>query len=235
MMRGLAINFQSSNAKFFSLRLPLEESELKMMQSWLPQSLKKAHKKRQNEFLAGRFCAFHASKQLNVDLLSLPINANDRSPQWPEHLIGSISHSKKMAIAAVAIRTKGLMIGVDLENIISFERIEIIEGIVASKNELKIIHSCSNEDKLSLYTLLFSAKEALYKALYPFCQTFINFEEVEMIRLDLTRANCILKLSSPKKELHSFQGEYHIQFNFYENSVITFTESIFDNFRGSHD
>jgi enterobactin synthetase component D len=235
MIKNLSFNFQSSNAKFFSLTLPLDESKMKSMQSWLPNSLKNAHQKRQNEFLAGRYCAIQAAKQLNVDLLTLPINPHDRAPEWPENLTGSLSHSKKMAIAAVALRIKGLMIGVDLENIISLERVEIIEGIVASKNELKIIHAFSRPDKLSLYTLLFSAKESIYKALYPFCQTFINFEEVEMIQLDLSKADCILKLTSQRNELHSFQGEYRIQFKFYENSVITFTESIFDSFRGSHD
>ncbi len=65
-----------------------------------PLSLSKAVKKRQSEYLAGRYIAGHALKQLDVDVIEIPAG-KDRSPRWPDKISGSITYTNKKAICAV--------------------------------------------------------------------------------------------------------------------------------------
>src|SRR5260370_12550496 len=69
--------------------------------SRLPQALRYATQKRQREFLAGRWCAEEALQCLGAGSTHVAM-AEDRTPIWPDGVVGSITHTDDFAAAAVA-------------------------------------------------------------------------------------------------------------------------------------
>lgn len=139
--------------------------------------------KRKLEFLSGRLCARRAIRSLcNSD--THVGAADDRSPQWPTGIIGSISHTSCFATAAVASSFSLRSIGVDSETIVERDVAEIIRNDCLTSTErdyFSRLHFCST---VELLTLAFSAKEAVYKALYPLTRQFLEFQDIELKEFD---------------------------------------------------
>ena len=70
--------------------------------------------KRRQEFRAGRCCARRALAELGVEACAIP-SGPDRAPDWPDGIVGSISHCEDHAVAVVARQDACRGIGVDLE------------------------------------------------------------------------------------------------------------------------
>lgn len=124
---------------------------------------------RQAEYIAGRYCAIQAltisAEHISPADTQLAI-ANDRSPQWPPGTLGSISHSGDRAIAIAARDTDFLGLGCDCETLLKDSAAAEIAPWVVQRNDL----NCKIEAPLNYglwVTLVFSAKESLFKALAP--------------------------------------------------------------------
>ena len=76
--------------------------------------LEKASPHRKSEFIAGRFCAQQALKELKSKKLHVEIGEK-RQPIWPEGFCGSITHKQNYAAAAVTYKSNFDSIGIDLE------------------------------------------------------------------------------------------------------------------------
>ena len=140
------------------------------------------HPSRKKEFLLGRVCASKAYElYFGSELLTLP-TAADRSPVWPKEVIGSITHNQNWVGAAVSSSQKLLGIGIDLE-VIGRAKLELSRYIRSSKDLLTHQSLNSNE----LLTLIFSAKESLYKALYPHVKCFFGFEAAAVTNIDMAK------------------------------------------------
>lgn len=131
---------------------------------------------RQYSFSSGRHCV----RQIQAALGMQPgaIERRERAPIWPKDCVGSISHSNDIALAAMSRSLTG--IGADIER----------QGRVTRKIWSKLF---TQEEVSWLKSapdfcadLIFSAKEAGYKAIYPLGQRFIGFHEAQ-IELDLPR------------------------------------------------
>lgn len=141
----------------------------------LPAELKDAVDARRAAYLAGRRCAAQALGEAGYAGPGEIGMGPDRLPCWPDGWTGSISHSDRRAIAAVAPRSACRSIGIDIER-------------VARCGNTPPMHSVGTSDEWSLidqppplaFTLLFSAKEALYKALYPLCRVFQDFDAARL-------------------------------------------------------
>jgi enterobactin synthetase component D len=171
---------------------------------------------RQQEFIAGRICAFEAAKLLSIDLHSLP-SGPKREPLWPANLVGSISHTKKLAVAWVDLKTESKSLGIDVENLISEEKYLELANQVASVDEIQLLES--QESPPLSFTLLFSAKEALFKALYPLCHHYIDFKEVEWLGVD--GENWEIRLASNRAEIKSLNRVYRGQWQKGQDLVMT--------------
>jgi len=127
-------------------------------------------KRRQAEYLAGRYCAIKALAAINPHnplraTNQLPIR-DDYSPQWPQGTVGSISHSHNQAIAIAAPATDFVGLGIDCETALSDSAGAEIASWVLHPDDL----NCKIDIAIGygpLITLLFSAKESLFKALAP--------------------------------------------------------------------
>lgn len=149
---------------------------------WLPhfQQLADAGRKRKADHLAGRIAAFHALQALN--LRALPGIGRSGEPLWPSGVVGSISHSGSQAIAVVMSSEKGI-IGVDCEAIIDErEAIEIQDGVIDA-DEARLLTGCGLPFALA-FTLTFSAKESLFKALFPQVQSWMGFDSARITALN---------------------------------------------------
>ncbi len=129
----------------------------------IPPQLKHASEKRKAEFLAGRRCAGMALKHLGGKT-DFPGISSDRSPHWPVGYTGSISHTRNMAVSLVGRSEKYPGLGVDLEKILTGNEAEKLADLIMKPQERRCI---AGLDFALLTTLVFSAKESLFKALYP--------------------------------------------------------------------
>jgi enterobactin synthetase component D len=105
------------------------------------------------------------------------LRAGDRRPLWPADRIGSITHAGDVAIAAVALARARRGIGIDLEETARIT--QRLFGRLFTDGELAGFRRGDSR----LPGLLFSAKEAVYKAVNPSVGRFIAFQEVE-VRVD---------------------------------------------------
>lgn len=148
-----------------------------------PPSIQRSVAKRQAEFLAGRLCARAALQRLD-QLDCIPAIGEDRAPVWPGHISGSITHSTGHAAAIVGHKAQWRGLGMDLENVMPLERAERLAGEILTADELKRMAHVPREQVALLVTLTFSAKESLFKALYPIVQKRFYFEHAEVVQWD---------------------------------------------------
>ncbi|MFK0373072.1 enterobactin synthase subunit EntD [Enterobacter sichuanensis] len=146
---------------------------------WLPHhaELANAGRKRKAEHLAGRIAAAHALPDHTV-----PGIGPSGEPLWPEGISGSITHSGTQAMAVV-VRHPDPRVGIDCEAILpDSEAREIQDGIIDAQEAMCLMRS-GYPFALAL-TLAFSAKESLFKALFPQVKTFMDFDCARIMRLD---------------------------------------------------
>lgn len=94
------------------------------------------------------------------------------APIWPDGFAGSISHDDDFAIAAISRTRDFRSIGIDVEPCTPLPR-ELSE-IVAKPSEI------SQADKLRMpHKLLFCIKEAVYKAVNPIYDVFLDYHDIE--------------------------------------------------------
>ncbi|WJG11198.1 4'-phosphopantetheinyl transferase superfamily protein [Aliiglaciecola sp. LCG003] len=147
-----------------------------------PSSLKNAVPKRQAEYLAGRYAAKQVLKNKGAIFTGVKIGA-DRSPVWPRGIIGSISHNHSTAVCAAAFTKEVQCLGIDLEDWISPSVVKEIKSGVVKPDEEKLLHASSlGFDKA--FTLAFSAKESLFKALYPLVGYYFDFDAAQLIEIN---------------------------------------------------
>lgn len=146
---------------------------------WLPHhaQLSRTGKKRQTEHLAGRIAAVYALQ--TVGEKSVPGIGGNREPLWPEGIFGSISHCGHTALAIVS----HMPVGIDMEEVLTDSLAESVANQIADRQELAYLHANSLPFPQAL-TLVFSAKESLYKALSARYPQLIHFHDAAVIHLD---------------------------------------------------
>ena len=145
---------------------------------WLPHhaQLSSAGRKRKADHLAGRIAAAHALSDHAV-----PGIGPSGEPLWPDGISGSITHSGTRAMAVITQHPA--LIGIDCETILpENEALEIKDGIIDAQEEAVL--SRSGYPFALALTLVFSAKESLFKALFPRVQAYMGFDSAWVTKLD---------------------------------------------------
>ena len=213
----MLIDFNIHGVSTFGAPLPLDSRLEKSFSSWLPERMKNVAQIRQQEFIAGRYCAYQAAKMVGFDLVTLP-SAETREPMWPAGVLGSITHSKKMAISCVSVSDDLSSVGVDAEELIKPSLSAEVEKVIATDEDLALLNK--NEYQTGI-TILFSAKEALYKALFPLVQTFIDFKEVKLTKLNTDEGSFELEVMSNNVKLVNYLGRYKGSFKQLGETIVT--------------
>jgi 4'-phosphopantetheinyl transferase EntD len=140
--------------------------------------------KRRIEFAAGRAHAREALAALGIAAVALPA-APDRTPLWPQGLVGSITHTESYCAAATARRSDGYAaIGIDLEPAEALP-IDLWPTILTAAEDLWIRQQTNPEQGL-LARAMFCAKESAYKCQFPISHEMLEFHEFE-IEIDKER------------------------------------------------
>jgi 4'-phosphopantetheinyl transferase EntD len=141
-------------------------------------SIARAVDKRRLEFALGRTAARGALAALGVPPGPLPAN-EDRSVRWPDAAWGSITHADGLCAAVAAPRSELRGLGIDAE---VKGRVEPrLWRMIATEREQAVLSALDSEaERREAATLLFSAKEAFYKAQYCVSQSWVGFHDAEV-------------------------------------------------------
>jgi 4'-phosphopantetheinyl transferase EntD len=139
-------------------------------------ALGQAVEKRRREFVTGRACAREALAGLGLP--PSPIGSGAKGePLWPPGVTGSITHCEGYRASAVARSSSALMLGIDAER-----NARLQEGVweqVAHGRERELRDGDSDAGH-HLDAVLFSAKEAIFKAWYPLTRRWLGFGDAEL-------------------------------------------------------
>ncbi|WP_244497072.1 4'-phosphopantetheinyl transferase family protein [Aureimonas sp. D3] len=92
-------------------------------------------------------------------------------PLWPDGVIGSLAHDETMAVAAVACVGAVHALGIDVEPSLPLPD-ELLDLVVMPND-----HTGDLEPSFAA-RLLFSAKEAVYKAAFPLDGRFLDYSDI---------------------------------------------------------
>ena len=148
--------------------------------------------RRRADFTRGRAAAHRALAALGQP--DAPIGRGQRGePLWPAGVVGSITHASGVAIAAVADCRDITGLGIDLEFVYP-SRLTSIASYVCLPDELVWIEQPgADSDRFVRLVMVFTAKEAVYKALYPIMQMVLEFADVRIEWRSLTAFQGILQ------------------------------------------
>jgi enterobactin synthetase component D / holo-[acyl-carrier protein] synthase len=134
-----------------------------------------AVEKRRREFTTGRWVAHQAIRRLGVR--PGPLLSGERGePLWPDGVVGSITHCDGYRATAVGRAAQWLGVGIDAE-----PNGPLPEGVLAAigrpEERARTALLLRATPAVRWDRLLFSAKEAVYKALYPATGQPLDFED----------------------------------------------------------
>jgi len=132
--------------------------------------------KRRAEFSLGRYCARRALSGFKLESEPILRNPATKEPCWPESIKGSITHSEGLAAAAVGMEKDISGVGIDVENLsrgVNFN----IRRHVCVEAERKYLESLSPEQANRDLRIIFSAKESIFKCLFPISRTYLYFQD----------------------------------------------------------
>ncbi len=165
----LGLEFDNTNIlKLFEKIFPNLEYETCFLSGW--------SEVRKKEFLLARNLALELINKAG-DYETNLIRLEDGQCLWPNNLTGSISHTLDKKThdfnCIVIIGTEGELLGVDIESI---ERFDELDPRIFINDDEKIILNKTDIEKKILYSIIFSSKESIYKAIYPLYLEYFGFD-----------------------------------------------------------
>jgi 4'-phosphopantetheinyl transferase EntD len=192
----------------YETRQDLGEDELLAEEAAL---LSTASDKRRRDFVGGRVCA-HRALGLLGNLQAVAIPFGDRGePLWPPGVVGSITHCGGYCACVVAWARSIAAVGIDAEVDAPLHD-EVIEAI-ASARERRRLPAEGGARRLG--KVLFSVKEAVFKAWFPLTEAMLEFKDVDVSldpRTGTFRARLLVVGPLVKGvRVSEFLGRWHVE------------------------
>jgi enterobactin synthetase component D len=206
---------------FASLSLPALDILLKgiALNSLHPTIPVRAVRLRQLSFIGGRLCAEKALLSLHKD--NVIIRRDPAGvPQWPDGVTGSITHSSKFASAMVAFSKEPGGLGLDHERLADGEPLDGILSICCTPKDHAYL---SVDTRSAIGTLIFSAKESSYKAMFFRLGRIVNFTEFEVFQLDWENSRLWLAPTQNSEWRYKIQPIL-VNFTFTDDTVMTWVD-----------
>lgn len=185
--------------------------------------IKKAVEKRVREFRAGRHCAARVLSWLGVEQYPI-VSGSQREPLWPEHIVGSITHSGEVCIAAATIKNAMITsVGIDVEGAEPLE--PNLEKMICTAAELDQLARLPGQ--LPWTKIIFSIKESIFKAWYPLFHCYLDFLEATLTfdQLDSDTPTVTIQIHPNEipDELKNFEfdGQFRLLDDYVLSSVVT--------------
>lgn len=189
-----------------------------------PSCLTRAVPKRRAEFLAGRYLASMVLPSLGYPQFTVGIG-DDRAPCWPDNVRGSLSHNANTALCAAQVYGTSPLtggVGIDVETLMDGQQALEFMPMIVNGGEYELLRRHPRTSLSALLTLTFSAKESLFKMLYPQVGRLFGFLDAQLVALDEAQCHFTLELTTElNAELRTgmrFEGGYRLS----QQDVITF-------------
>lgn len=140
-------------------------------------AVRNAIPRRRREFAAGRTAAREAMTLVGLTPAAIPCAA-DRSPIWPDDVVGSITHTANVCVAVAGRRHQVHALGIDIEEDRPMDR--TLWPIICTPEELAVLTTQPLSERGRWVTRLFCAKEAFYKWQYPQTGRMLEFSDVQV-------------------------------------------------------
>jgi len=135
---------------------------------------------RRREFATGRACARAALARLGQPAVAV-LRGSGGAPQWPEGIVGSITHCHGYRAAAVAFTKDVASLGMDAEPDEPLPNDGML-GLIALEEEcVRLRELAAGTPGTSWDRLLFTAKESVYKTWFPLARRWLGFESADVV------------------------------------------------------
>ena len=160
----------------------LAEAQADLREAELESSAAIRSKERVLQYALGRFAAHRALEQLGQKPSPPVLRGEIRQPLWPQGFCGSITHCQGHAVAAAARLSEARAIGVDLEFVSEKQNLGIARRIcLAEEYDWMMSGTSANPvETHRRFFALFSAKETLFKALFPSTGKYFGFQDAKL-------------------------------------------------------
>jgi enterobactin synthetase component D len=174
---------------------------------------------RRIDFLAGRICAEQALRRAGLTTPATIGTGPRGEPLWPPGFHGSISHGDGLAIASVAPATQLDALGIDVQAKFDADVVNEIHKLIATPEEMEVrdLRMTATE----WLTVIFSAKESLFKALYPHVGNYFEFLDVGICRVLPSEGRLILCLKTTLSQQHACGQAYEVTYQWVEQHALT--------------
>ncbi len=158
------------------------------------QAVTRAIAKRQAEFAAGRRAARQALTGIGIAPVAVPVGGH-RQPLWPDGVTGAITHDAGVALAAVTPTDRTIGLGID---------VTLADPLPEKTRAAILTHSAEQSLNPPEERAVFSAKESLFKALFPQLGTYFGFDAAS-VAPDLATGRFEITLTRTLGEFQSGQ------------------------------
>jgi len=135
----------------------------------------RATERRRFVFALGRAAAREALAELGVAPVAIR-RGPAGEPVWPAGIVGAISHTGDLAVAIVGWQSEYAGLGVDLEQLSPGLSTRAARLVCTAAEHAWVGDGAANRRG----TMLFSAKEAVFKALFPIERVWLGFGDAEL-------------------------------------------------------
>ena len=176
---------------------------------------------RKEHYRSGRICAGEVLSKLGT--LGQPVlrDPQTREPLWPEGISGAITHSGKWAAAAAGKTSDVLGIGIDLEDL-ERQVDSRISRHVCIPEEQKWLQECGEDFLEQNLKIIFSAKESIFKAFFPYTRTYLHFHDARIL-MEQTLFQKSKSDSLSKKEKNSKPEKFEFVYLLLNDKIISQT------------
>jgi 4'-phosphopantetheinyl transferase EntD len=158
-------------------------------------AIARAADSRRREFATARTCARTALARLGQPMAAV-LPGPRGAPQWPEGVVGSITHCAGYRAAAVALARDVVSLGVDAEPDEALPDHGMLELIALDSERIRLGELAARTPGISWDRLLFSAKESVYKTWFPLARRWLDFESAD-VRIDAEQGTFTAQLLVP--------------------------------------
>lgn len=198
----------------FNTKTILNEQQLIFLKT---SGLSNAHPKRKIEYIASReLIKLALSYEYSISVVIK--KGKNGEPLWPENYNGSISHNKKYS--AIIIADKNWIIGIDIESILSNMSTNSIINIIFNQNEKNIISTYCSSQINFFVTIIFSAKETLYKAFYKEEYENFSIRVFEFIKFSYNNTLIFKLTNNTPEDLYHYK-DIMVNYSIFNEEVIT--------------
>jgi 4'-phosphopantetheinyl transferase EntD len=139
-----------------------------------------AAESRRREFATGRTCARAALARLGQPAVAV-LRGPGGAPQWPEGIVGSITHCRGYRAAAVALTKDVVSLGVDAEPDEPLPDSGMLDLIALQEERVRLRELAAGTPGTCWDRLLFTAKESVYKTWFPLARCWLDFKSADVV------------------------------------------------------